>query len=111
MSHEYTIYLKEPSADSILTALRNSAMFAYERPDHIAFKDPHSGNSWIHDVRVFKKNECELFLEITVGTNALYLAFKDVLAKKNYELTEHEDDEIISLERAFVNSMETLSGM
>lgn len=101
MSHEYTIHLKEPRADLILTALRNSVLFAYEKPDHIALKDPHSGTSWIHDVRVFKENECELFLEITVWTSALYLALKSALAGKNYELTEHEDDEVISLESAF----------
>lgn len=101
MSHEYMIHLREPDVDSVLAVLRNSSVFAYEKPDHIALKDPHSGNSWAHDVRIFKENERELFLEITSWTHALYCALKDALAGKNYEVTEHEDDEVISLERAF----------
>ena len=101
MSHEYMIYLKEPIADSVLVALRNSILFAYEKPDHIALKDQHDNSSWVHDVRIFKENEYELFLEVTIWSNALYLAIKNALASNSYELTEHEDDEVIFLERIF----------
>ncbi len=101
MSSEYLIHLKEPKAESVLAALRSSAVFSYEKPDCVALKDKNSGTSWNHDVRVFKENEFKLLLEITIWTNELYSAIRLALAESFYDMTEDGDDEVISLERAF----------
>ncbi|HEV2609861.1 MAG TPA: hypothetical protein VGU61_06310 [Noviherbaspirillum sp.] len=55
-------------------------------------------------MKIFKENERKLLLEISTRIYALYCSSKDPLAGKDCEVTEHEDDKVISLARAFRKS-------
>ena len=103
MSYEYSIKLLNPNANScrVLDELRKSRFFVYGKTNHVALKDVNTGGTWAYDVRVFKENPHELFLEVTSWTHDLYETVKEALPLNGYTLTENEDSELISLEEAF----------
>lgn len=102
MSYEYSIRLDGAvyNADSVMSELRRSPFFVYEKENCLALKDPGSLNTWAYDLRIFRTGEKDLLLEITNSTDELYGAVRSALPP-HYSLTEVEDEDELSLKQAF----------
>ncbi|WP_338849519.1 hypothetical protein V8J88_10845 [Massilia sp. W12] len=100
MSYEYSIKVEKGEVDIVLEILRQSNFLIFEKNNCLAFKKERD-SSWFHDFRVFKINDKELFLEISVRNYEYYEMLKKSLRRCSYLITEHEGEEVISLEDVF----------
>jgi hypothetical protein len=114
MSDEYIIKLgKSSDADAVILQLKSSIQYLpnfeqkkndgtmYAKTDYVALLENDVRNNFKYSLVVIKNDPNTLYLNIMSNTFTMYEVLNKALPKNDFTVTEIDDDETITLLKAF----------